>query len=707
MKRFYLLFAVMMLGIMLSAQTQHGYVKTKGRLANDGSIISGQGLKGATVSIKGRTAVLVNADDGAFSFPVTETQFHVDSVRKKGYQLVDMDALSKTYKPSANPIYFVMETPTKQMEDQMEDFNRINASQQAMISQLRAEVKQLKAQNKINEEEYSRRLSEIAEMQSESQKLVSEMAERYSKMDFDQLDEFNRQVSWYIINGELIKADSLIKSKGSMAERSAELDNLHKANSEVRTDLEKSEQLEAKTLEEFATDCYNLFEICKLKHENDSAAYWLELRASKDTTNILWLEQAGLFIVDYLAQYDKALIYFNIALNQALQQNGEQSKLAADSYNNIGYVYDDQGEYDKSLEFYNKALTIRKTIFGENHPDIATSYNNIGAVYMSLHDYDKAMEYLQKALAIRKIVYGERHPEVASSYNNIATVFNKIGNYNQALDYHNHALSIWQNNYGENHPFVATSYSNIGWVYYQLDYYDNSLEYINKALTIRKAIFGENHPDVAKCYDKIGQIYGDLGDYNNALEFSNYALSIRANTYGESDPLVASSYTTIGLIIYKQQNYSKALEYLNKALYIYQSVYGEEHIKTSLAHYSIDCVEYQQVIAENRTKAFYEDHCIVATVVASNTPAGEQGMSGEYILLEYSDWNQNEPTSVYDKNNELKGKPKDILVWKDGIITQHHFEDVIGVNISIRSIEKQERQSINKAYEEWKKQNRK
>ena len=58
MKKFYLLSIALMLGIMLSAQTQQGYVKTKGRMVN-GQHVPGQGLKGATVSIKGRTAVSV------------------------------------------------------------------------------------------------------------------------------------------------------------------------------------------------------------------------------------------------------------------------------------------------------------------------------------------------------------------------------------------------------------------------------------------------------------------------------------------------------------------------------------------------------------------------------------------------------------------------------------------------------------------------
>lgn len=252
MKNFGTQYILLVIGLLITTmgiaqtQTQQGYVKTRGRLDSNGQLIPGQGLKGAVVYIKGRNSVSVEADNGAFSFPVLDKHFCVDSVRKRGYQLVDMEFCYKTREYSSTPVDILMEIPGQSIEDYIESFDRINVSQQAMINQLRAEVKQLKTQNKINEKEYSRRLAEIAEMQSESQKLVSEMAERYSKMDFDRLDDFNRQVSWLILNGELIKADSLIKSKGSMEKRSAELDQLHQANAEVRADLEKSEQFEEK-----------------------------------------------------------------------------------------------------------------------------------------------------------------------------------------------------------------------------------------------------------------------------------------------------------------------------------------------------------------------------------------------------------------------------------------------------------------------------
>ena len=92
----YIKYIFLLVGLFYStmslAQTQYGYVKTRGRLDSNGNLIPGQGLKGAAISIKGRTTVvLVKSDNGAFSFPVPDKQFRVDSVRKNGYQLVDME----------------------------------------------------------------------------------------------------------------------------------------------------------------------------------------------------------------------------------------------------------------------------------------------------------------------------------------------------------------------------------------------------------------------------------------------------------------------------------------------------------------------------------------------------------------------------------------------------------------------------------------
>ena len=109
-----LLFIFSVLTLCTGAQTQSGFVKTRGRMVN-GTHVKGQGLTGATVQIKGRTSVLVKNANGSFSFPVTTKNFLIQAVKKNGYQLVDADAAPKTYPYSEAPLFLIMETPAQQM----------------------------------------------------------------------------------------------------------------------------------------------------------------------------------------------------------------------------------------------------------------------------------------------------------------------------------------------------------------------------------------------------------------------------------------------------------------------------------------------------------------------------------------------------------------------------------------------------------------
>ena len=42
------------LALSISAQTQTGFVKTRGRLGSNGKLISGNRIEGATIQVKGR-----------------------------------------------------------------------------------------------------------------------------------------------------------------------------------------------------------------------------------------------------------------------------------------------------------------------------------------------------------------------------------------------------------------------------------------------------------------------------------------------------------------------------------------------------------------------------------------------------------------------------------------------------------------------------
>lgn len=623
MKKILLTITALMLCFLATAQTQQGYVKTKGRMV-DGKLVPGHGLKGATVCIKGRTAVLVNSDNGVFSFPTPEAQFRLDSVRKKGYRLVDMDACPKTYKYSSNPLYIVMETPEQQLQDKLNAEKKIRRNLQKQLQEKENEIAALKEKDKISLDDYHKSLQQLYDEQESNEQLISDMARRYSQLDYDQLDEFYRQVSYCIENGELTKADSLLRTRGDITKQVNTLIQRSQSLQKQKTQFQKAEAMQQTDIEEAARRCYSYYETFFVQHLNDSALYYLELRASLDTTQLEWQEKAGNFADDYLADYDKAMmyykrglrlskahpddnlqylisslnnigyiysnlykqdsamLYYNQALDLAKKNYGTVHKQVADRYNNIGFVYYAAADYTQAMEYIKNAADIFEKILEPNDPTIGTAYNNIGHVYSAQGNYEEALEYYFKALSIREKAYGTEHYQIAITYNNIAYCYIPQQDYAKAVEYFKKAMQIFEKVLGTNHPSTAIVYNNLGYVYTLQDDYEKGLEYYNKALSIRKKVFGDTHNDTAISYDNIGNVYTKMGDYEKALEYNQKALAVKLVLFGPDHPELGYSYSNIGLTYFKQGKYEDALVYYSLAYELLKNGLGEDFVDTQL-----------------------------------------------------------------------------------------------------------------------------
>ena len=125
--------------LALMGQTQHGYVKTKGRLANNGAVIAGTRLSGATVSVKGGNAVL-SGNNGTFSLSVPNNNYFLQSVQKDGYVLTDPEVLSKQYSYSKNPLVLVLETPDQQTDDKLAAERKIRRTLQRQLQDKEEEI---------------------------------------------------------------------------------------------------------------------------------------------------------------------------------------------------------------------------------------------------------------------------------------------------------------------------------------------------------------------------------------------------------------------------------------------------------------------------------------------------------------------------------------------------------------------------------------
>ena len=449
---------------------QRAVVKTRGRINTKGGYTSGVRISDAIVRVKGGGSYMSNAS-GELSFSVPSSGgYTIEQVYKDNYVLSDVDMLHREQKYSPTPLYLLLENSADLVVYRREIERQVRRNYQVKLDAMQAEIERLRSEGKATAEELQRLQEQIDRSWNVAEQYVDEMTDRYLLIDFDAEDEFDRELSALILTGELEKADSLLATRGNLVE-------------DIRK-VKISQQSVDNAREDAARRCYYKYEIALQRHERDSAAYWLEQRASLDRENVEWQLEAARYVIDFLGDYERALSIYEPTLEYCKEHYGELHEKTATLYNNLGVVYDNNGQYDNALEYHNRAREIREKVLGPLHPRLATTYNNIGLAYDSKGQYDKALVYLNKSREIWENVFDPLHPSLASLYNNIGGVYKSKGQYDNALEYYNKAREIREKILGPLHPDLAMTYNNIGAVYYSKGEYDNALEYYKKAREI-------------------------------------------------------------------------------------------------------------------------------------------------------------------------------------------------------------------------------
>ena len=352
----------------LQGQVQQGIVRTALRPNRDSVRIPG-----VSIRQRGNSNMVVSDSNGVFDILLTGVKigdpFYLSSVRKMGYELMDDGIIGKAFPFSPGvPVEVVM----LDIQEKEEDKQRIidNAYQQAekeYKSRCAFLEKQLEEES-LSEDKYREELQKLQSDYEGFEALISPMAERYASMDYASIDNLNMEISIAIEEGNLEKADSLISTAGSLADKVKQsqeaMDNVRQRKELGREIIEKAEKdsVDIKRNNEYLADLlYSKYCICLSMFESDSAVYYIQLRANLDTTNAEWQIDAGWFVGQYLADYEQALILFQRALRNALRQYGENNLIVAVIYNNIGSVYREQSDYVQAIKYFKHALEIKKT----------------------------------------------------------------------------------------------------------------------------------------------------------------------------------------------------------------------------------------------------------------------------------------------------------------------------------------------------------
>ena len=146
------------------------------------------------------------------------------------------------------------------------------------------------------------------------------------------------------------------------------------------------------------------------------------------------------------------------------------------------------------------------------------------------------------------------------------------------------------------------------------------------------------------------------------------------------------------------EDYYNALSCSQRVLQIYERVLGPNHTETKEIRSSIAMIQEKcRKVEESR-----EMEVITLTPTCDDSPAQQQGMEGEYIILEFNGWqigNEDVFPRIYEENKE---NPKSIVLIQNDIITRHHFDGRIGALLESKKLDKKEKEKLKEAYLRWK-----
>lgn len=590
----------------ITAQTyQKGYAKTKGRLKSNGDVIHGEPLDSVYVQVKGGNA-FYSKPDGMFKFPITSSSFILQNVEKDGYVLADPDILSKVYSYSDNQLTLSMEHRDTQSSDQLAVQRTLRKQAQDQLRIKERECDSLLELHKMSEEEHNKTVLSLYNKLDQDYDLIRDLARHYSKIDFDYADDFERQICLFIRNGEIAKADSMLNSTGNLTIKF------------LQWNLDR---------EDLITKSYYKFVTCNLRHDNDSAAYFIGMRASIDTMNVDWQLEAADYISNYTTDYPTAQSLYDRALRIAIMRYGSQSTEAASAlvslvrfnerigkydialgyakqalsileslpdqnnpiaqqcYENMAVAYDEMGDSLNALNYYTCSLNICRNLYGEQHKKTAVAYHNLGNYSFQASRYEEAMEYFNKSNDILRSLQDTLQECVADNYEGLSMVYSKyFSDYETANQYINRAIEIDTLLFDENHPYLANIYRNFGSLCIEMNHLNEALHYFEQAARIYTESYGESHLRVGNCYNGMGRTYNRMGDYDNALLYFEKALNNYSKTLDTNHSVFIVLYNNIGEVYFGKKNYELSSSYHIKALNIALATCGEFNHKTATCY---------------------------------------------------------------------------------------------------------------------------
>ena len=613
MKRTLYILYFILHAIACLAQNQSGMVRTLGRPAQ-----KGVPLAGVTVRIAEAHNAVVSGKDGAFSLPINKKDgesFVIRQVQKAGYELNDRDLIGRKYAfSSTHPITIVMVSAKQlQAEKARIENNAYSVAEKNYKNKLAALEAQLK-NGQIDAEKYNGQIRSLQGDFERFQSLIDGLSEHYAHIDYDDMDENEKEIAQCIENGNFDKADSLIHQcfdvTDVLSRNLKALDRIEQGISQAKDVIADANRSMAKVLRRQAKDAeylYQLYTIALARFDNEKAGQYILTRAELDTTNVEWTVQAAKFIADYRSDYDEAMRCYDRAERYASKQPTWLSTI----YTNKGSIYLEQGKYVEAIKADSIALGLSLNLYGKKALLTLKLINNTAATLRKLGQLKQALVTWNTVYSIAIADKDTDREFIATVCNNISTTCADLGLHSMALEFGHKALDAYKAKGSVKGEALACC--NIGGCYSGMGQYQEALDCFDRSEQLFKKLFGEDNPQVAWVLAKKGNLYSGLGDTKKAYQYNKRSLDIYKRFYDAKSVVVANALADFAAV---NPNKQEAKAQVDSALTVLISQYGERQLDVAHAYYK------QAVICEDMEQYAESEKRLQRALLVYNTIIG-------------------------------------------------------------------------------------
>jgi len=632
------------------------------------------------------------------------------TVKKTGLEVVNMNDLH-AIAGQTDWVKISMAPPEKIAEYRRQIYQvgkteaekRLERKVEETTNQLTALRKQ-HLRNDARIDQLMQQLQELDERHKKIEAQATELANKYSPLNLDDVSPLFRQAFKLFQKGDLDSSLSLLASVNLpkmvddiLTERGKVANLLTEVHH--RDSTEKQRTKDATATIKFKADLHTT------RFEFDSARNLYKLLIKLDTLNYHSYFDYALFL-DELNDKSAALNLYLRALELIQRANdsttGDKRRFLAETYNNLGLVYKTLLDFDKAGAALEKSLDLYAALAREEpqlyEEKVSTTYNNLAIYYSSILKFGlaenahlKALEIFQKVKTNNPMQY---EFDLAKLLINLGHFYWETKDFNKAQVAYNRAVALLQplgkKETREYQAVWATLQINIGNNSAQKHQFVEAKNALLQAYAIYEKLSASNPytymTDFSSVCSAIGLLFAKANDFINAETYFRKAYTIDTELV-RSNPLVYSAgltYTVNNLAaLYIEKNdIVRATATFNDILAIYKdlNVENSEIFKPRIADlYGGYGLLYHKAHDYKRAEASYLKSLELYNEVFNNNPVYKTEISNR----------QNNLGGLYfDMGDFDKAKMiyKGCLDWRKRLAEQDPFAWLPEVANSLNSL---------------------